>query len=41
MTDVNFNKSELFGDCYCQKVLPLVYDNSYPTMKFYANLQIK
>lgn len=28
MTDVNFNKSELFGDCYCQKVLPLVYDNS-------------
>lgn len=28
MTDINFNKSELFGDCYCQKVLPLVYDNS-------------
>ena len=28
MTDVNFNKSELFGDCYYQKVLPLVYDNS-------------
>lgn len=28
MTDVNFNKSELFGDCYSQKVLPLVYDNS-------------
>lgn len=28
MTDINFNKSELFDDYYCQKVLPLVYDNS-------------
>lgn len=28
MTDINFNKSELFSDCYCQKVLPLVYDES-------------
>lgn len=28
MTDMNFNKSELFGDFYSQKVLPLVYDNS-------------
>jgi hypothetical protein len=28
MTDMNFNNAELFSDCYCQKVLPLVYDNS-------------
>ena len=28
MNDMNFNTEELFSDCYCQKVLPLVYDNS-------------
>lgn len=28
MSDLNFNKTELFDDCYCQNVLPLVYDNS-------------
>lgn len=28
MTDLNFNNAELFSDYYCQKVLPLVYDNS-------------
>lgn len=28
MEDNNFNKTELFENCYCQKVLPLAYDNS-------------
>lgn len=28
MEDNNFNKTELFENCYCQKVLPLTYDNS-------------
>jgi hypothetical protein len=38
MTDMNFNKSELFGDCYCQKVLPLVYDNSLSYYEVLHNL---
>ena len=28
MEDNNFNKTELFDNCYCQKVLPIAYDNS-------------
>lgn len=28
MEDNNFDKTELFENCYCQKVLPIVYDNS-------------
>ena len=28
MSDLNFEKQELFTVCDCQKVLPLVYDNS-------------
>lgn len=28
MSDLNFEKQELFTVCDCQNVLPLVYDNS-------------
>lgn len=28
MSDLNFEKQELFTPCECQKVLPLAYDNS-------------
>lgn len=41
MEDNNFNKTELFENCYCQKVLPLTYDNSLSYYEVLCKLEGK
>lgn len=41
MSDLNFEKQELFTPCECQKVLPLAYDNSLSYYEVICKLTAK